>query len=159
MSAQTPGRDNRRLIVRVLSQQVLQLLTYWARRNGEDLIAVLVFTAVWTANTQHISPRPSLRYGELRDIPPDSLRRPVPLADLPDLVCLPRAMVTVYVRDLVSRGLIEETEGGLVVPTAVLARLDSVENLTATYDRLLDMIAALREAGLKIEDERGPNPI
>ena len=125
-------RDNRRLVVRVLSQQVLNLLTGWARDNGEDLISVLIFTAVWSANTEHLSPRPGLRYARLRDIPPDSLRQPLPLADLPDLLCLPRAMVTVYVDELVKRGLMEETDRGLVVPAAVLANPGSVDNLGAT---------------------------
>lgn len=158
MTVQGSTHDNRRLVVRVLSQQVLQLLTDWARRNNEDLIAVLIFTTIWTANSAHIATHPALRYADSRDIPSDTVRRPVPLDDLPDMICLPRAIVAVYVRDLVGRGLIEATDAGLMVPSAVLARMDTLENLNSTYDHALSLFAALQQAGLQTGAAIAPNP-
>jgi hypothetical protein len=145
------SRDNRRLIVRVLSQEVMRLLSDWARANGDDLIGVLVFTAVWTANVENLSPKPALRYTELNDIPPDSLRTPITLSELTDRLSLPRATVAVYVRDYLDNGWLKEVDGGLIVPSEVIARLDQMESLNTAYERAHIMMGRLLEAGLTLE--------
>jgi hypothetical protein len=150
MSGPSP-RDNRRLIVRVLSQEVMRLLSDWARANGDDLIGVLVFTAVWTANVENLSPKPALRYTELNDIPPDSLRTPITLTELTERLCLPRATVAVYVKDYLDNGWLQEVDDGLIVPSAIIARLDNLEALNIAYDRAQSMMTRLRDAGLALE--------
>ena len=151
MAHSSPRRDNRRLIVRVLGQQVMQLLADWARANDGDLIGVLVFTGVWTANVEHLAPRPALRYTELNDIPPDSLRTPITQAELTDRLCLPRATVAVYVRDFIDRGVLAEVDGGLIVRAEVIARMDTLESLNIAYERAQTMVERLREAGLPLD--------
>ena len=142
------SRDNRRLIVRVFSQELLHALTELARGYETDVISVLVFTGIWTANVARLSPRPALRYADVRDIPPDSLRLPICEEDLARNLCLPRSIVTVYVRELINAEMVEATESGLVVPAAVVARMASIESLNITYARAQQMAERLRDAGL-----------
>ena len=153
MTVQTAPRDNRRLIVRIMAQQLLGLLAECAEGSGEDMIAFLVFTGVWAANTEHLSPRPSLRYAQLDDIPPDSLRRPIRQDDLAERLRIPRSIVAVYVRDMLAKGVIEETETGLVVPRAVFARSETLDVLNGAYSRILGMVRALRDAGMSFGEE------
>jgi hypothetical protein len=129
----------------------MRLLSDWARANGDDLIGVLVFTAVWTANVEHLTPKPALRYTELNDIPPDSLRTPITLTELTERLCLPRATVAVYVKDYLDNGWLQEADGGLIVPSAVIARLDNLDALNVAYDRAQTMMERLREAGLEVD--------
>jgi hypothetical protein len=152
------SRDNRRLIVRVFSQELLFALTELARAYDTDVISVLVFTGIWTANVARLSPRPALRYADVRDIPPDSLRLPVSEEELARRLCLPRSIVTVYVRELIEAEMVEATESGLVVPAAVVARMASIETLNVTFARAQQMAERLRDAGLSLDEPAFSKP-
>jgi len=152
------SRDTRRLVVRLFSQELLSALTDLARAYDTDVIAVLVFTGIWTANVARLSPRPALRYADVRDIPPDSVRTPISEEDLARNLCLPRSTVTVYVRELIEIGMVEALDSGLVVPAAVVARMASIETLSATYARARLMMKRLHEAGLSLDEPAESKP-
>ena len=94
--------DNRRLVVRLASHQILNMLGELADRLGMDLIETLVHGAVWTANTEHLLESTG-RYARLLDLPPDSLRRPIGEAQLLARLRLPRPLLESYIERLIQR--------------------------------------------------------
>ena len=71
-----PPADKRRLTGRVIAEQVMRALAALADLHGGDLIEMLVFIGVWTANSEHLN-ADTERYAGLHDIAPDSQRRPI----------------------------------------------------------------------------------
>ncbi|MDO8900562.1 MAG: hypothetical protein Q7V15_04330 [Phenylobacterium sp.] len=143
----TTPPDNRRLTTRILAYEFIDILSDMARRRGGDVIALLVFTGVWTANTRHLR-GVSDRYATLHDIPPDSQRRPISDADLASHLCLPRPIQDAYVESLIETGLLERRAGGLVVPSAVFTRSEMLSDANETYSRLIGLIAQLQKVGV-----------
>lgn len=137
--------DNRRLVVRVASHQILSAWSELADRMGFDMVEMLIFTGVWTANTEHLM-EVTGRYAKLLDLPPDSLRRPIGETELMERLRLPRPVFEVYVERLVGRGTVERIGTGLVVPTAVFTRPEMIDALTTCYDgvgRLVEMLSQI----------------
>ncbi len=147
----TSPPDNRRLTTRILSYEFIDLLSEMARDHGGDIIALMVFTGVWTSNTSHLR-NTTERYGSLHDIPPDSQRRPITDADLAARLCLNRAVQDPYVEALIQTGLLERRSGGLVAPAAVFTRPDMMAGAHETYGRLISMLARMRQAGIPLGD-------
>ena len=144
--------DNRRAIVRVMSYEVLRGLAAMARLNGGDMIQFLVFTGIWTANTEHLLADKS-RYAALNDIPPDSQRRPIPQDALAAQLAMPADIVARYVEPLVAAGYAERRPGGLVIPSAVFAQADMLGGSNDLHTRVMSMIVALRRAGFRFGDD------
>ena len=157
MSVEIPSPDNRRLIVRVFAREFLSGLRALGKARNTDTIALILFTGIWSANTQHLTPPRNRRYAETMDIPPDSQRTPISLADLVEQTGVPRAIAATYVREMLDGGILEMWETGLVVPSAVIARLETVESLTETHEHLVGMVSALQSAGLRFDS--GPNAV
>ncbi|WP_300578878.1 hypothetical protein [Phenylobacterium sp.] len=141
--------DNRRLTGRLLAFELIDLLSDMAHRYGGDLISLLVFTGVWTANTAHLRATTD-RYAALHDIPPDSQRLPISEADLAARLCLPRHIQDPYVAALIEVGMIERRDMGLVVPSAVFTRAEMLAGANDTYGRLIEILARLRKAGVSL---------
>lgn len=147
-------QDNRRAIVRITAAEVLKGLAESARRGGGDMIALLVFTGIWTANVQHLTG--AGRYAAAHDIPPDSQRRPVTEVELERHICIPQPILGEYVERLVVEGVVERRPTGLVVPSAVFTRPEQLAATNATYQRLQAMVTAMRAAGFQFgEDTTG----
>ncbi len=146
--------DNRRLTNRILAYELVDLLSEMARLHGGDVIALLIFTGVWTANTAHLRSTTD-RYAALHDIPPDSQRRPISEADLSTHLCMPRLVQDPYVETLVAAGLVERRPGGLVVPSAIFTRAEMLSGANETYGRLISMLARLRQAGISLGQPDG----
>lgn len=144
-------QDNRRAIVRIMSHEIVEGLASLARLNGGDMIQLLVFTGIWTANTRHLIV--SGRYSALHDIPPDSQRLPVPQPVLAAQICMPGEIVARYVDQLVEAGIVERLPGGLVVPTAVFRRSDMMDGSNEFYSRVVQMVVALRGAGFQFGED------
>ena len=151
----TSPPDTRRVANRILAYEVVQLMSRFAHANGGDLIALLVFTGVWTSNTAHLRNERS-RYAGLHDIPPDSQRRPISEAALSDLLCIPRDIQDRYVAALVADGVMERRGGGLVVPAAVFTRPEMLAGTNEIYARLVEMLARLRNAGFTVGPDDSP---
>lgn len=137
--------DNRRLVIRVASHQILVSLGDIAERMDFDLVEFLVFTGVWTANTEHLH-KTTGRYAKLLDLAPDSLRRPIGETELMTRLRLPRAVFEPYVERLIGRGVVERVGTGLVVPTAVFTRPEMIDSLTASYENLNRLVETIRGA-------------
>ncbi|MEH6675712.1 hypothetical protein [Phenylobacterium sp.] len=142
-------QDNRRLTGRLVAFELIDLLSDMAHRYGGDLISLLVFTGVWTANTAHLRTTTD-RYAALHDIPPDSQRRPISEAELAERLCLPRHIQDPYVAALIEVGMIERRDMGLVVPSAVFTRAEMLAGTNDTYGRLIEILARLRQAGVSL---------
>lgn len=148
-------KDNRRLTGRLIAYELLDLLSQMAHRFDGDLISLLVFTGVWTANTAHLRTTTD-RYAALHDIPPDSQRRAITDADLADRLCLPRHIQDPYVAALIDVGMIERRDLGLVVPSAVFTRPEMLAGANDTYGRLIEILARLRHAGVPLGESETP---
>ena len=142
-------QDNRRLTGRLVAFELIDLLSDMAHRYGGDLVSLLVFTGVWTANTAHLRATTD-RYAALHDIPPDSQRRPISEADLAERLCLPRHIQDPYVAALIEVGMIERRDMGLVAPSAVFTRAEMLAGANDTYGRLIEILARLRHAGVSL---------
>jgi hypothetical protein len=142
-------QDNRRLTGRLVAFELIDLLSDMAHRYGGDLISLLVFTGVWTANTAHLRTTTD-RYAALHDIPPDSQRRPISEAELAERLRLPRHIQDPYVAALIEVGMIERRDMGLVVPSAVFTRAEMLAGTNDTYGRLIEILARLRQAGVSL---------
>jgi hypothetical protein len=149
-NTETP-RDNRRAIVRAVSTEALRSLTALAQAGGGDTISLLVFTGIWTANTQHLIG--TGRYASLDDIPPDSQRRPVAEPELERIVGIPQPILGDYVTRLISAGVVERLSAGLVVPSAVFTSRSQVDGANEFYARIMSIVRALRDAGFSFGDQ------
>ena len=143
--------DNRRATVRIIASEILSGISALARLNGGDTISLLVFTGIWTANTQHLAGERT-RYTALGDVPPDSQRRPVPEDELANFLCIPKEIVGAYVAALIDGELVQRTAGGLVVPAAVFARSEMLDGTNELYARVMSMVVALRGVGFRFGD-------
>ena len=142
----SPTLDNRRALVRVVAHEALRGLNSLARLHGGDIVAFLVFTGIWALNTQHLIGEGE-RYAALRDIPPDSQRRPASPADLLRLVSIPEPLLLQYVDQMVEQGIIERVPGGLVAPSAVFTQPEMLDGANEVYVRLIAMVTGLRDVG------------
>ncbi|MDO8323543.1 MAG: hypothetical protein Q7T23_11440 [Phenylobacterium sp.] len=152
MTNASPRPDNRRATARIMTHEVLKGLAAMARTSGGDMIQFLVFSGIWSANTQHLIGGKG-RYAELTDIPPDSQRRPISEAVLADMLCMPRDIVARYVEKLVAEGAAERLGDGLVIPSAVFTRPEMMDRNNEIYARVLSLVSALRGAGFSFGDE------
>ncbi len=143
--------DNRRATVRIIAYEALRAISTLARVNGGDTIGLLVFTGIWSANTQHLA-GDRHRYAALHDVPPDSQRRPVPLDELANFLSIPKEIVAAYVAALVEAGMVEEMTGGLTVPAAIFTRPEMLAGTNELYARVMGMVVALRGVGFRFGD-------
>lgn len=149
---QTAG-DNRRAIVRVLTHETMRGLRDLATLYGGDMIRALVFTAITTANTQHLH-QPDGRYASFYDLPPDRERRPVSIDDLVEALLMPRDIIERYVAGLCADGMCEAAPSGYVVPTAVFTRPELLHGLNDFYTGTVRLVTALQNAGFRVGDAR-----
>lgn len=142
--------DNRRLTLRIVTAETISTIAAMAQAHGGDVIRFMVFAAIWTANSQHLtSPE---RYAELYDIPPDAQRRPVPESVVRETLGIPSAIFDAYLADLIAEGAVERASGGLIVPSAVFTRPDQLANANEFYARFVALITRLRSAGFSFGD-------
>jgi hypothetical protein len=144
-----PPADTRRVTARVIAEDALRALGALADVHGGDMIEMLLFVGIWTANSSHLNANPS-RYAGLHEIAPDSQRRPITEADLQKMMRMPEHIVRAYVRKLEADGLVERRPGGLVVPSAVFTRPELIEGTKELYARMIGLAAHLRTAGFAL---------
>lgn len=143
--------DNRRATARIMTHEVLRGLSAMARSSDGDMIQFLVFSGIWSANTQHLLGAKD-RYAQLNDIPPDSQRRPISQDGLARMLCMPDDIIARYVDRLTEEGLAERVGDGLVVPSAVFTRPEMLDRNNELYTRVLSLVSALRGAGFSFGD-------
>jgi hypothetical protein len=144
-------QDNRRAVVRAVSTEVLKALAALAPSGGGDMISLMVFTGIWTGNTQHLT-KDMTRYSSLADIPPDRERRPVTEEELERTILIPQPILGDYVERLVAKGMVERRPTGLVVPSAVFTTPEQIDGTNEFYSRMLGLVSTLRSVGFGFGD-------
>lgn len=144
------GVDNRRLTLRIVSAETVRTISAMSSAHGGDVIRYMVFAAIWTANSGHLT-SPD-RYAELYDIPPDSQRRPVSESAVRETLGIPSEIFDSYLADLIAEGSVERASGGLFVPAAVFTRPEQLANANEFYARFVTLITRLRSAGFRFGD-------
>lgn len=136
-----------RLIVRAMSQDFLASLAHYCDLLGVDMVAMLVFTGVWTANTEHLTS--TTRYARRTDLPPDLERRPVRLPELARRLRMPPDLVADRVRLLEDLALLEVDARGVWAPKGVFTREEVLAAFQATLDTARALAATLERHGLR----------
>jgi hypothetical protein len=137
-----PSADNRRLTIRVVAHRTLSIWTDMAAELDMDLVELMVFTGVWTANTEHLN-KVTDRYARMHDLPPDSQRRPIALNALSNRLRLPQTLCQATVDRLVGRGVVEEAASGLIVPSAVFTKPAQLSALTSCLEQASELCEVL----------------
>jgi hypothetical protein len=143
--------DKRRLTMRIAGSEMVRILMAMSQAHGGDLLRYMMFTAIWTSNSAHLTG--SERFAQLHDIPPDAQRRPVSEVVLREILGVPDAIFDAYLADLIATGDVERVPGGLLVPGAVFGRPDQLANANEFYTRFVNLVARLRTAGFRFGEE------
>jgi DNA-binding transcriptional regulator YhcF (GntR family) len=140
---------NIRSLLRAGTELILRGIDTLGRLRDDDFLAGLLFTAIWTANVQHITASPeNLKFGGLRELPPDELRRPVTVHALAASLRIPYETLRRTANRLVRDGVaVRIGNKGLIVPRAQHASLDSYDTVRRSYANIVRAIADLHRAG------------
>lgn len=132
---------------RLARLSVLFVVEVSAISRGEgDLLEPLILTAVLQANQAALASEPGLQlaYGAEDGALPDEHRRPISINAVAQSLGLPFETVRRRVRALADRGVCRVTEGGVVVPQAVVTgdlylavQRGRVAELRALYDAMV----------------------
>jgi len=154
-----PPPANVRAVVRVGSEFLMRGIDSMIKSQGDDLIAALIFTAIWTTNVRHITQSPAnIEFGGPNDIPPDAQRRPVSVQAVANQLGIPYETVRRYVQKMIKAGdCIRVGKHGLIVPAAVFARPQHQKALQESLPSLLRFLADLKRAEFDFAPYRQPH--
>ncbi len=145
---------NIRSLLRAGTELILRGIDMLGRLRGDDFLAGLLFTAIWTANVQHITASPeNLKFGGLHELPPDELRRPVTVHALAASLRIPYETLRRTANRLVQDGVaVRIGNKGLIVPRHQLVDLDSYDTVRRSYANIVRAVADLHRAGFDFRD-------
>jgi predicted transcriptional regulator len=94
----------------------------------EDIMANVVFTAVFSANTRDIAVNPKLtwRYAADENVAPDHIRKPVTVRELATSLAIPYSTVYRQVLQMVEKGMLIRRDGGVVLPRQIILMPDMI---------------------------------
>jgi len=136
----------KRGVTRLVGQRIPEFLAAQADRHGMDLIDTLLFTIIWSTNTEHLI-QPG-RYAGIFEIPPNAERKAIRLVELTFRARLPKAVVSERVAGLKARKMVEETPAGLVVPSAVFSRPEMLNGVDAIFENAFQLVEELAQFGI-----------
>jgi len=145
MSTGRPDKDNRRAVLRVSVFEIIKILKAFSRLHGGDMFALMIFSAIWSANGEHLIG--DTRYTGLHEIGPDSTSVPVPVEVLYRTLGAPPQIIDAYIASFIEMGIVEQVGGGLQAPGAVFTSPEMMEAANEFYDRMIGLAAALRSVG------------
>jgi len=153
----TPSRatDNRRAVLRTGVFEILKALRSFSRLHGGDMFALLVFTTIWNANSEHLIG--DERYKGIFDVAPDSANVPITDDELHRAIGAPPEIIDGYVAAMIEEGIVERVPGGLITPRPVFLTPEMMDAAHEFYDRILGLVAALRAVGFSFGDEPMPS--
>lgn len=124
-----------------------------ARTAYGDALSGILLNAIVVANVRPIAFDPVLarQYARIDTIPPDHLRRPVPMPALARALDLPYSTVARTIRTLIGRGIVEACANGLVVPREQLARSMLTDHNRIALHRALQVVQSLRDGGFRFD--------
>jgi hypothetical protein len=134
-----------RVIVRASADFMVQGFAEGIRTYG-NMRRVIIMTAILVANVQHItrSATRNWRYARLDDIPPDEERRPVSIKGLAESLGSPFETTRAHVNALIESGICAKVDGGVVVPSHVLASEKVAASNVVLWESFWAMIAGLK---------------
>jgi hypothetical protein len=151
--AYTDLSQSPRLVVRILSQFFLRQWEIIAKMADGDLHKALVFSAIVSANVQHIghtSPE-GHEYSGLHNAVPDEERRPVSTHALAQSLGLPYETTRRNVNKLIEAGACVRVPGqGLVITTSYLMSPQNIGNMIQCLTALQWFLGSLRRAGFDL---------
>ena len=144
-----------RLAVRMAISAILRAVDTVNKELGGDITLALVFAAVLEANIGHLSRTPEAAAGleGMDRVPPDSMRRPVTGVALAATLGIPNETVRRKVKTLIAQGLLARVEGGLIVPTQVMAGEQMTRICRASFLNLRRLYIHLKRIGVSLEDD------
>jgi hypothetical protein len=144
-----------RVAVRMAIGAILRAVEMVNREYGGDITAALVFASVVEANVGHLATNPesTARLATLVRLPPDEMRRPVTGVALAATLGIPNETVRRKVKGLIESGLLVRVDGGLIVPTEIMASEKMTRLTRASFINLRRLFLQLRRIGVDLNDD------
>ncbi len=151
-----PAPANVRAILRVGNEFFLRSIDGIVAAQDNDLIAALIFTALWIGNVRHIThSAANTRFGSMDDLPPDAMRRPVSVQTLANTLRIPYETVRRYVQAMIKAGhCVRVGKRGLIVPAAVHNQPHRRRALQEGLQSLLRFLGDLKQVGFEFAPYR-----
>jgi DNA-binding transcriptional regulator YhcF (GntR family) len=144
---------NARAILRVCSEFMMRGVDTLGSVHGDDFLAALIFTAIWTANVRHITgSSENLAFGSLGELPPDEMRRPVPVNAIAQSLRLSPETTRRYAAKLLREGSAIRIEGkGLIIPRRHLVNPANYDGVRQSYTHMVRAVADMHRAGFDFQ--------
>jgi hypothetical protein len=128
-------------------------------RGDRDPIDTLLISAVIQANVAELVNRADLQasFVEADEMPGDEVRRPVSMSAVASSLNLPFETVRRRINAMIKEGYCSAVDGGVIVPSAVLAAPEHLVGAFRGYERLRSFYYDLRDLGL-IDGLPAPEP-
>ncbi|MFC3070378.1 helix-turn-helix domain-containing protein [Phenylobacterium soli] len=120
------------------------------RRNGRNVLDMLLTAAIVQANLAEINRRADLQmtYADVGAVVPDELRRPIHLLAIANSLGAPFETVRRRVKAMVDDGLCRLGPDGVIIPAEVLTSPVNVATGLRAYERMRTFYYQLMDAGL-----------
>jgi hypothetical protein len=121
---------------------------------GHDYAVACVFAAILSANASPFAfdPEDAWRYGTRESLPPDEVRRPVPLAEISQMLGIPYETTRRYVNTLIACGdVMRDERKGLLVPASLLMSPRLVATSMEITRRFVEMVGELKRIGFDFQ--------
>jgi hypothetical protein len=137
-----------RLLSRLAVGLLLDLIDI--ARSGGDVLDTLLAGVIIHANVSEIMRRADLQlaFSDKDEMPPDEMRRPVTMHAIATSLALPFETVRRRVGNMVKTGFCRAVDGGVIVPTAVLAAPQYTAGGFRGYERIRAFYYQLGDLGL-----------
>ena len=144
---------NARAILRVCSEFIMRGVDTLGSIHGDDFLLALIFTAIWTANVRHVTGSSKNRtFGGLGELPPDEMRKPVPVNAIAQSLRLSPETTRRYAARLIREGSAIRVEGkGLIIPRERLVSAANYEGVRQSYIHIARVVADMHRAGFDFE--------
>lgn len=148
---------NVRAIIRVATQSFQRSIAGLAASDGNDLIRVLAFNAIWLGNVQNAAGTAEAEQAGLLDVLPDERRIPVSVLGIANSLRMPYETVRRYSHALLNSGsCVRLPARGLIVPQEVHNRPARLELVQSSRDQIGHLLDGLKRAGFDFEPYRRP---
>ena len=142
-----------------LSLEFIQATRTWI---DEDLISALLVAGVVSANVEpsHQKPEELRRFPELGSVP-DETKRPVNAMSVALSLGIPRETARVKLAALLERGILEKTNGGVIIRTEVITSepfLCAMRSFLQAVSDFINGLAALEVCGVLAGDRMASPP-
>lgn len=154
-ASKAAAERHERAAVRLTQQFFLRQAELLTDITGGDLLLGVVFIAITTANTSHLTEAAVAEFAELDDVPPDELRRPISVLALSESLRLPYETTRRYVGRLEEDGLVVRVgRAGVIVPRSAIERPATVERVQRSFTHVHRLVAGLRRIGVDVDAMR-----